>query len=209
MTAAVENPLRFPGQYYDAESNLHYNTFRDYDPQTGRYVESDPIGLEGGINTYIYANASPLVWIDLLGLSIECKFFPYSDKVNKGKATGRTRETWFSHIDETIISLPHPVGLPGAPRVMWKIKYTQKGILEAEYEAFQNSVTTCYDDCGNIVDKYWDRKKFYIWDKVQDIVRTWFSDLFNYPNPGWTPDDFPDVGGSPPTLPPPLIPAIP
>ncbi|MDF5946520.1 RHS repeat-associated core domain-containing protein [Pseudomonas aeruginosa] len=36
--------MRFPGQFYDAESGLHYNYFRDYDPETGRYVESDPIG---------------------------------------------------------------------------------------------------------------------------------------------------------------------
>ncbi|MDG4552135.1 MAG: RHS repeat-associated core domain-containing protein [Candidatus Contendobacter sp.] len=41
--------LRFPGQYYDAESGLHYNYFRDYDPQTGRYIQSDPIGLERGL----------------------------------------------------------------------------------------------------------------------------------------------------------------
>ncbi|QDR37123.1 RHS repeat-associated core domain-containing protein, partial [Pseudomonas aeruginosa] len=46
--------LRFPGQYYDAESGLHYNYFRDYDPETGRYVESDPIGLRGGVNTVGY-----------------------------------------------------------------------------------------------------------------------------------------------------------
>ncbi|MED5610695.1 RHS repeat-associated core domain-containing protein, partial [Pseudomonas sp. JH-2] len=50
-------------------SGLHYNYFRDYDPQTGRYVESDPIGLEGGLNTYGYVDANPLMLIDPLGLN--------------------------------------------------------------------------------------------------------------------------------------------
>jgi RHS repeat-associated protein len=60
--------LRFPGQYLDQESNLHYNYYRDYDPLTGRYVESDPIGLDGGINPYAYVGSSPLSNADQLGL---------------------------------------------------------------------------------------------------------------------------------------------
>lgn len=60
--------LRYPGQYYDGESGLHYNYFRDYDPATGRYVQSDPIGLEGGLSTYGYVESQPLQLIDALGL---------------------------------------------------------------------------------------------------------------------------------------------
>ena len=64
----VYNP-RFPGQYYDAETGLNYNYFRDYDPASGRYVESDPIGLKGGVSTYAYVGGNPVGARDRYGLS--------------------------------------------------------------------------------------------------------------------------------------------
>jgi len=64
----VENPFRFPGQYYDPETGLHYNYFRYYNPQTGRYITPDPIGLEGGINLFVYTENNPAAFVDPLGL---------------------------------------------------------------------------------------------------------------------------------------------
>jgi RHS repeat-associated protein len=65
--------LRFPGQYFDQATRLHYNYFRDYDPRTGRYIESDPIGLDGGINTYAYADGNPLAGTDPHGTGfVDC-----------------------------------------------------------------------------------------------------------------------------------------
>jgi RHS repeat-associated protein len=90
-TAANENPqnltgaaltanqfrynLRFPGQFYDAETSKHYNYFRDYDASIGRYVESDPIGLRGGVNTFGYVRQNTLSWVDPLGLATEVCFY--------------------------------------------------------------------------------------------------------------------------------------
>jgi len=67
-SVAFDLPLRLPGQRYDQETGLHYNYFRDYDPSLGRYAESDPIGLDGGLNTYAYVTGSPLSHDDQEGL---------------------------------------------------------------------------------------------------------------------------------------------
>jgi len=63
----VQNNLRFPGQYYDQETGLHQNWHRDYDPKLGRYVETDPIGLKGGTNTYVYVLNNPTNLLDVVG----------------------------------------------------------------------------------------------------------------------------------------------
>ena len=60
--------LRFPGQYYDTETGLHYNYFRYYDPATGRYLSYDPMGLHAGLNPYTYVFNNPLAYTDSLGL---------------------------------------------------------------------------------------------------------------------------------------------
>jgi RHS repeat-associated protein len=62
--------LRFSGQYFDKETGLHQNYYRDFDPQIGRFVESDPIGLGGGINTYAYGLGNPVSNADPLGLFV-------------------------------------------------------------------------------------------------------------------------------------------
>ncbi len=69
--STVVNNFRFQGQYYDAETGLHYNGQQYYDPKTGRYLTPDPIGLAGGVNPYVYVGNDPINAIDPWGL--KCK----------------------------------------------------------------------------------------------------------------------------------------
>jgi len=64
--------LRFPGQILDPDSGYYYNYFRDYERNLGRYVQSDPIGITAGLNTYTFVINNPLAYTDSLGLEMEC-----------------------------------------------------------------------------------------------------------------------------------------
>ncbi|MGI5340669.1 DUF6531 domain-containing protein [Streptomyces sp. CA-181903] len=66
--SGTECPMRFPGQYYDAETGLHYNYFRHYDPETGCYLTHDPLGLDPAPNPKAYVD-NPFAWVDPLGLT--------------------------------------------------------------------------------------------------------------------------------------------
>ncbi len=63
----TDQSIRFQGQWHDAETGLHYNRFRYYDPEIGRFIHQDPIGLIGGYNLYQYG-PNPVTWVDILGL---------------------------------------------------------------------------------------------------------------------------------------------
>ena len=67
-TAKFAYNLRLPGQVFDGQAGLHQNGFRDYDPAIGGYPQSDPLGLGGGINTYVYVGGNPVSNIDVFGL---------------------------------------------------------------------------------------------------------------------------------------------
>jgi RHS repeat-associated protein len=68
--------MRYPGQQYDSATGFNYNYFRNYDPSTGRYSQSDPIGLQGGISTYGYVGGNPMIGTDPVGLAITIPYFP-------------------------------------------------------------------------------------------------------------------------------------
>jgi RHS repeat-associated protein len=98
----LEQPLRFQGQYFDAESGLHYNRHRYYDPDVGRYLTPDPIKLAGGLNQYQYT-PNPTGWVDPLGLSGNC---PPPNK----PGCGAPDDTTGARVDEGEPPLPKLTG---------------------------------------------------------------------------------------------------
>ena len=82
-SVAFDLPLRLPGQYFDKETGLAYDMARDYASDTGRYIQSDPIGLDGGLNTYAYVGAAPLVAVDPEGLEVTLICRPLGSRLGR------------------------------------------------------------------------------------------------------------------------------
>ncbi|MCD6679943.1 MAG: DUF2235 domain-containing protein [Burkholderiaceae bacterium] len=121
QTGPLHQPLRLPGQYHDAETGLHDNLLRSYDPGGGRYLEPDPLGLAAGFDPYAYADGNPLVGVDPLGLLLFAfdgtgngasgaggedvsnvrKFFEASDDPDRWYMAGVGREDYPSGITAT------------------------------------------------------------------------------------------------------------
>jgi len=172
-----EFPLRFAGQYFDRETGLFYNYFRDYDPQTGRYMSSDPIGLGGGINTYAYVWQSPLMFFDFFGL--ECwwldlgnqpKCEPTGLRRQKPTGTYQTKE-WFPAPDPTspkigIGPIP-PMPQPGM-KLIWRTVFNEKGYWEAEFECKVWATYVCRDACGKFTFTHGNMPLGKKWEKEED-----------------------------------------
>ncbi|MCH9671030.1 MAG: RHS domain-containing protein, partial [Gammaproteobacteria bacterium] len=178
----VTNNLRFPGQYFDAETGNHYNYFRDYDPMVGRYTQSDPIGLRGGVNTYLYVGASPMNWFDARGLArSQCIFTP--NGTFRYAATGQTRENVKLRWDHTVCGSVAKPGAPSPPgfgdvkprrrsrfgvmdwffpQTVYKCQttYYEVGELEERFAATAWGVLNCFDSCGKLVDSTYGYKRW-------------------------------------------------
>ncbi|AWM89904.1 type IV secretion protein Rhs [Pseudomonas sp. 31-12] len=138
----LEQPLRFQGQYFDAESGLHYNRHRYYDPEVGRYLTPDPVKLAGGLNQYQYT-PNPTGWVDPLGLSGNC---PQSGKTGC-KAPDDTTGV---RVDEGEAQLPKLTGEERRARIDWlsesvfyrRLKEMEESIDGAHFQQKHGAQTT-------------------------------------------------------------------
>jgi len=119
---ATHIPLRFPGQYYDAQTQLSYNYFRDYDANLGRYVESDPSGLNKSLNSYNYVDGNPTIFIDSDGRAKDKVIGSKFDRPGPVDQSGRTAPTG-APISEPV-QAPRSAGEQMANRIIGQILST-------------------------------------------------------------------------------------
>ncbi|MGV9944122.1 putative T7SS-secreted protein [Streptomyces sp. NPDC003401] len=140
-SSTTYTPLRFPGQYYDPETGLHYNLFRHYDPATARYLTPDPLGLAPAPNPAAYVH-NPHTWADPLGLS------PYQDKGGNAEIDSRKLDYLFnkdikpdSHNSPRALQNElqlHRIGIPDTPEMR---RYVTDHLSQASQQPFGRTFT--------------------------------------------------------------------
>ncbi|WP_018079194.1 RHS repeat-associated core domain-containing protein [Thiobacillus denitrificans] len=212
-TGSVTVNLRLPGQYYDAETGLHQNWNRTYHTGLGRYLESDPIGLAGGVNTYAYTLSNPLRWVDPLGLDVGAPGF--GESLIPIWGSGREaisdfqsgRYVWGTINGALAVSDVFLIGSTGKAicKGAWKGGSTAWGSVRAWYGKTRNLPKRTPVHHWLIEQNSWLGKKTPTWIKNQpwnlmpmesrafhDSVHGWGPDAFNaaeriwYGTPDWT-----------------------
>ena len=105
-----EQNLRFQGQYLDRETGLHYNTFRFYDPDIGRFTTPDPIGLAGGLNLYQYA-PNPFGWVDPKGLACSTYKGKLNQKASQMHALTKGSKEWKQAVADSKMAMANGGGI--------------------------------------------------------------------------------------------------
>ncbi len=123
--------LRFPGQYFDAETGLLYNAHRDYDSSSGRETETDPMGLRGGLNPYVYAANSPLQNYDATGLWVcngstsQCNSFAQGLQQLQNASTSSDIAPY---MQQDLANIVAAYGAEGDPNVLINFASLQPGV---------------------------------------------------------------------------------
>jgi RHS repeat-associated protein len=140
--STITNNLRFPGQYFDAETGLNYSYRRDYNSIIGKYLQADPIGLNGGINKYLYVFNNPLRYQDPSGLYCVSSAYDLSWWMKDGGPTLQSKGSW--NLINTDLSGPEDqVGIPGLG-----------GALITLTNAFTERLTCWWSRTLNYIQKY-------------------------------------------------------
>jgi len=140
--SSVTNDLRFAGQYYDEETRFHYNYNRFYDPDTGRYIEIDPLGIDDGQFTlYDYAYCSPLVNIDPFGLYSSDVHYDYTFGIAKGVGYSECAAKKIAQADNNIDIKYNPLN-------PWKVNEKKRGLWHFPSEQRVNEVLySAFNSC--------------------------------------------------------------
>ena len=171
--SSVVNNIRFPGQYYDQETGLHYNYFRYYDPRSGRYMRPDPMGLRGGVNVFLYVQNNPIGYIDPLGL-FEDSLSRYWGRRFRVYYEQRRQDIATRIIDDVLTPIP-PGELPPAASPYAYLIILSDHFLDISWAAMGASRDTMVEATERA---YW--KSFHTYMQLKKDLESYYTGLTEY-----------------------------